>query len=246
MKNMKKGNTKIELNRWISANSKFSRRKATELINNRKVSVNSKTVDKPFVKIDPIKDKVKINGQKVILEESKKLQYLMINKPKGFVSSTKSDSSGSPPVTKLMPNSSGLYPAGRLDINSQGLIILTNDGNLTYKLTHPKSSIQKEYHVHVNGSVTHKKLNNLSSGVVLREGKTKMAKIEILSQDGKGTWMSITITQGKNRQIRRIFASVDLHVDVLIRVRIGSLSLGNLKLGESKQLSSKQVELLIE
>lgn len=236
----------IELNRWIAGNTKFSRRKATQLIKDKKVSVNNITIDKPYQKVNST-DAIKISGS-IIKPNSitEKLIYYAVNKPKGYVSSTRSDSSGSPPVTTLVKEVSRIYPVGRLDINSEGLIILTNDGDLTYKLTHPKSKVEKEYLVFVKGRVTNQKINTLQQGINLKEGKTKPVKIQINKIDNQGTWITIIISEGKYRQIRRMFASVDLHVIKLTRVRIGSLKLNKLKPGEHKTLSESEVKLLIK
>lgn len=243
---MKKKNTSTELNRWIAGNTQFSRRKATQLIKDKKVSVNNITTDKPYQKISST-DIVKISG-KIIKSNSatKKLIYYALNKPKGYVSSTRSDSSGSPPVTTLVREKSRIYPVGRLDIDSEGLIILTNDGDLTYKLTHPKSRVEKEYLVFVKGGVTNQKIDTLQKGIDLKEGKTKPIKIEINNINNQGAWITIIISEGKYRQIRRMFASVDLHVIKLTRVRIGSLKLNKLSSGKFKTLSDREVQLLIK
>ena len=243
---MKKKNIGIELNRWIANNTKFSRRKATQLIKDRKVSVNNVTTDKPYHKIS-LNDVVKISGKTIKSNpDTEKNIYYMLNKPKGYVSSTRSDSSGSPPVTTLVREESRIYPVGRLDIDSKGLIILTNDGDLTYKLTHPKSKVEKEYLVFVKGKVTNQKIDILQQGIDLKEGKTKPVKIEINKINNQGAWITIIISEGKYRQIRRMFASVDLHVIELTRVRIGSLRLNKPNPGEYKILSNKEVQLLIK
>jgi pseudouridine synthase len=234
----------IELNRWIANNTQFSRRKATQLIKDKKVSVNNISILKPYLKISPT-DQVKISGKVIKPNQSQENHiYYVINKPKGYVSSTRSDSSGSPPVTTLVREISRIYPVGRLDINSEGLMILTNDGDLTYKLTHPKSQIEKEYLVFVKGKVTNQKIDTLQQGIELKEGKTLPVKIKINEIESQGTWMSVIISEGKYRQVRRMFASVDLHVIKLTRVRIGSLKLNNLNPGEYRVLSSKEVQLL--
>lgn len=243
---MKKKSTSIELNRWIAGNTKFSRRKATQLIKDKKVSVNNTTTDKPYQRVGSA-DTVKISGS--IIKPNPDIDshiYYAVNKPRGYVSSTRSDSSGSPPVTTLVKAESRIYPVGRLDIDSDGLIILTNDGDLTYKLTHPKSKVEKEYLVFVEGSVTNQKIDSIQKGINLKEGAVKPIKITINNINNKGTWITIIINEGKFRQVRRMFASVDLHVIKLTRVRIGSLKLNKLNPGEHKILSDSEVQLLIK
>lgn len=243
---MKKKSTNIELNRWIASNTKFSRRKATQLIKDKKTSVNNTTTDKPYHKISP-DDVIKISGKTIESNpDTDNHIYYMLNKPKGYVSSTRSDSSGSPPVTTLIREKSRIYPVGRLDIDSEGLIILTNDGDLTYKLTHPKSKIEKEYLIFVKGNVTNQKIDTLQRGIDLKEGKTNPVKIKINKINNQGTWITVIISEGKYRQIRRMFASVNLHVIKLTRVRIGSLRLNKLNPGEYKILSEREVQLLIK
>lgn len=205
------------------------------------MKVNGSVTTNVALLVNPDKDKIEVNGKSVL--QSEQLVYYMLNKPRGYVS-TVSDPEGRKTVTSLFPSRLRLYPVGRLDIDSEGLILLTNDGNLAYTLTHPKYEVEKTYRVLIQGSPTNSQLNKLATGVKLKDGWTKPAQIEIFRHEEGDTWVDITIHEGRNRQVRRMCAYVGLEIKRLIRVRIGNLLLGDLTSGGCKKLTKEDILLL--
>jgi pseudouridine synthase len=232
----------IRLNKYLSQQGLASRRQADTLISEGKVLVNDQPA-KLGTTIDPDKDTVKFLG-KVVVSNKPELETYLVYKPLGYVSTT-SDPQGRPTVTSLVKSSTRLYPIGRLDQDSEGLILLTNDGDLAYRLTHPKHHVPKTYHALVTGNVTPAKLNRLRRGVMLKDGRTAPAQIEMIRPQGNKSLLSITIFEGRNRQIRRMFSTQKLEVEKLKRVAIGELELGDLKPGNSKKLDTKDLSSLL-
>lgn len=232
----------IRLNKYLSQQGLASRRQADTLISEGKVLVNDQPA-KLGTTIDPDKDTVKFLG-KVVVSNKPELETYLVYKPLGYVSTT-SDPQGRPTVTSLVKSSTRLYPVGRLDQDSEGLILLTNDGDLAYRLTHPKHHVPKTYHALVTGNVTPAKLNRLRRGVMLKDGRTAPAQIEMIRPQGNKSLLSITIFEGRNRQIRRMFSTQKLEVEKLKRVSIGELELGDLKPGNSKKLDTKDLSSLL-
>lgn len=232
----------IRLNKYLSQQGLASRRQADTLISEGKVLVNDQPA-KLGTTIDPDKDTVKFLG-KVVVSNKPELETYLVYKPLGYVSTT-SDPQGRPTVTSLVKSSTRLYPIGRLDQDSEGLILLTNDGDLGFKLTHPKHHVPKTYHALVTGNVTPAKLNRLRRGVMLKDGRTAPAQIEVIRPQGNKSLLSITIFEGRNRQIRRMFSTQKLEVEKLKRVSIGELELGDLKPGNSKKLDTKDLSSLL-
>lgn len=232
----------IRLNRYLSQRGLASRRDADELISQGLVAINGRQARLGDT-LDPAKDQVTISGQP-LSPTLPSLEYYLVNKPIGYVT-TVSDPEGRPTVTALVKSKHRLYPVGRLDQDSEGLVLLTNDGDLTYRLTHPKHHISKTYHVLATGSVTPVKLARLCRGVSLKEGKTAPAKISIIRSQGKKTLLSVTLYEGKNRQIRRMFSTQKLEVAKLKRVAIGNLQLGNLEPGTAQKLDREHLYSLL-
>lgn len=232
----------IRLNKYLSQQGLASRRQADTLIYQGKVLVNDQPA-KLGTTIDPDKDTVKFLG-KVVVSSKPEIETYLVYKPLGYVSTT-SDPQGRPTVTSLVKSPARLYPVGRLDQDSEGLILLTNDGDLAYRLTHPKHHVPKTYHALVTGNVTPTKLNRLRHGVMLKDGRTAPAQIEVIRPQGNKSLLSITIFEGRNRQIRRMFSTQKLEVEKLKRVAIGELELGGLKPGNSKKLDTKDLSSLL-
>ncbi|NMC35640.1 rRNA pseudouridine synthase [Candidatus Beckwithbacteria bacterium] len=235
-------NQNIRLNKYLAGLGVASRRAIDQLIEQGKVLVN----DKQAVvgqKIDPKTDKVLVNGKPV--DQQPELAYFLFHKPKGILSTTK-DTHFRKTVLDMVKVPYRLFPVGRLDKDSEGLILLTNDGELAYKLTHPKFHVPKTYHVTVLGRVNSHVLQNLKSGVDLEDGKTKPAQVKILSQIPHHTVLEIVLYEGRKRQIRRMCSVLHLHILRLIRVKIGNLELGDIKPGKLKRLSQKEVYKLTE
>ena len=214
-----------------------SRRSLADNIIKGNVSVNGKPVDNLKHPVNTEKDKVTINGKRVDLKP-KEIVCLMLHKPKGVLSTT-SDERGRATATKILPEeyrTTRLYPAGRLDKDTTGLLLLTNDGDLTYRLTHPKFEHEKEYLVQIKGKLTTEEKSRLERGIILEEGKTSPAKVEEASAAPYN--YSLTIHEGRKRQVRRMFERLKHPVLALKRIRIGNLYLGDLKEGEIKNAIS--------
>jgi pseudouridine synthase len=169
----------------------------------------------------------------------------MMNKPKGYVCTVKDDKDRKTVMDLLPNNAKRLFPVGRLDYDSEGLLILTNDGNLTFKLTHPRNEIPKTYLVKTEKPVTESDLSKLRAGVVIDGVKTKKPKIKLLDSTPEGARLHVTITEGRNREIRKMFETVNNHVDFLKRISIGDLTVSGLNRGDVRKLSEREVYYLI-
>jgi 23S rRNA pseudouridine2605 synthase len=222
-----------------------SRRRMSDAIKQGKVTVNGGVVEDFNHAINPVTDHVLVDGKAVDLSP-KETVYLMLNKPEGIVSTT-SDERGRRTVTDLLPEEYHhlrLYPVGRLDEDSTGLLLLTNDGDLTYRLTHPKFEHEKEYFVRIKVSLTTEEMRKLQAGIRLEDGMTHPARVEAISKSPFN--YSITIHEGRKRQVRRMFEHLKHPVLALKRVRIGKLYLGDLKEGEVKKLTAREVRTLLD
>ena len=234
----------IKLQAFLSRVGVASRRASEKLIEEGKITVND-TVAHIGQRINPQTDTVVFNGETLNSPENKK--YFIVNKPVGYISTT-SDELGRKSVLELLPKNvtERLFPVGRLDKESEGLLLLTNDGELTYKLTHPKFLVEKTYQVFVTRSLTFNALMHLRKGVKLKDGFTEPAKVERLTSDDSGAWLEITISEGRNRQVRRMFERVGYPVEELVRMSMGPLHLDMLNGAQVKELSKKEVELLFK
>jgi pseudouridine synthase len=221
-----------------------SRRGSEELIALGKVRVNGKPVTLPGLKIDPLRDRVEVDGRPVRKPEKK--IYILVYKPTGYVS-TVSDPQGRRKVIDLLHGiKQRVYPAGRLDYDSEGLLLLTNDGELTYALTHPRHEIPKTYQALVQGVPDMAQLDELKKGVVLADGPTAPAKVRLLKNKGDSALLEITIHEGKNRQVRRMCEHIGHPVLGLRRVSIGPLNIGDLQRGRYRHLTTREVKMLMK
>lgn len=227
----------MRLNKYISQSGLTSRRGADQLIFSEKVKVNGQIIREPGYIVEK-EDEVKIGGQ-IIRIESK--VYYMLNKPVGYMSSLK-DPHYNKFVVDLVDTNQRVYPVGRLDIDSRGLIILTNDGDLTNKLTHPSYLIKKKYLVETNVPLTTSDKKKLEEGVIIDKKYLVNGKINSLGQNK----YEIIISEGKNRQIRKMIGSVNKEVVDLVRIQMGSLELGNLQEGHYRPLSTEEIKNLKE
>lgn len=234
----------VRLQKYIAMCGAASRRKAEELIADGRVTVNGTTVTEQGVKIEIGADKVSLNGEE--LRPVSKKYYIMLNKPAGYVS-TVSDQFERPTVIDLLSEEikTRIFPVGRLDYETEGLLLLTNDGDFTYKVTHPKYELGKTYIATVGGGLTVAGINTLRRGVKLDEFKTSPAEVEILDTVPGATDVKITIHEGKNRQVRRMFEAVGVKVLNLKRVSIGKVELGNLPLGRWRYLTTHEINYLM-
>ena len=232
----------MRINKFIAQCGIASRRKAEELILSGKVSVNGEVCTNLATNVDEM-DSVFVNGNQIYLPNN--LEYYMLNKPKGYVCSA-SDDRGRKTVIDLIPTNARIFPVGRLDYDSEGLLLLTNDGELTYKLTHPKNEIEKTYVVNIEGDVSNDELNRLQKGVTIDGGvKFSPCKIKRVIMPNKNqSRFEIILHEGKNREIRRMFEAIGKNVAFLKRVKIADLKLGGLNRGEYRKLSTKEVNYL--
>lgn len=218
-----------------------SRRTSEEFIASGRVTVNGR-VATLGMKADPVSDKIELDGKPIASRES--LVYIALYKPRGVLSSVKSPDPR-PTLRDLVPVSEHVYPVGRLDIDSEGLILLTNDGDLTNRLTHPRYGHEKEYRVLVARHPDEKQLATWRRGVVLEDGyQTLPAKVRFESFKGKGAWLRVTMHEGRKRQIREIGSRLGLPIVKIIRTRISSLELGSLKPRQWRKLNPKEIEKL--
>lgn len=228
------------LNKYIASSGLCSRRKADELIEQGIVAVNGKTVTELGYLVQP-KDKVFVNKK---LIHPVKHEYYRFYKPAGYIT-TCDDEKGRKTIYDLLPEKlAGLKPVGRLDKDSTGLLILTNDGDLINALTHPSVKVPKVYMVTVNAQVTRAELEQMANGIEIEPNKVAYADIQVLEIDSKHTEMQITLYQGMNRQIRKMFEHFGYEVKVLKRVRHATLSLEGLRRGEFKPIKPAQIKEL--
>ena len=230
---------KIRLQKVLAERGVASRRAAEVLIVEGKVKVNGQVITELGTKVDPDIDRIIIDGHK--LPEKSKLRYILLYKPAGWITSVK-DERGRRTVIDLLDGiKERIYPVGRLDYDTSGLLLLTNDGELTNKLLHPAKEVDKTYQALVEGDVTKDKLNNLRNGVMLDDGFTAPAKVKLLRKKDSKSMLELTIHEGKNRQVRRMLAVVDLKCFHLKRVRFAFLTLDNLRMGEWRELTPEEV-----
>lgn len=218
-----------------------SRRKCEELIVSGRVRVNGETVSILGSKVDPEHDLIEVDGKPIALPRQH--TYLILNKPVGYVCTAR-DPQGRPTIMDLIPQGKRLYPVGRLDIDSEGLVLLTDDGDLTQRLTHPSQEHEKEYLVLVEGHPNSHTLQRLQEGIALDDGLTWPAEVRVLGQESGGTWLRFVIHEGRKRQLRRMCQAVGHPVRRLIRIRIGPLRLGELSVGQYRRLTKEETFLL--
>ena len=232
----------VKLQKYFSDCGIMSRRAAEDEIKKGKVTVNGEVADLGL-RIDPDCDIVTYKGKRVLPLDSEKT-YILLNKPRGTVT-TLSDEKGRPTVISLLSGlSTRVYPVGRLDFDSDGLLLLTNDGELTNRLTHPRHQIPKIYHVTVKGDVNAEQLSKLSSALVIDGYRILPVNTEIIKKAPSSTTLKMTLYEGRNRQIRKMCALCDLSVLSLTRVALGNITLGNLPVGKWRYLSEAEVSYL--
>lgn len=231
----------MRLNKFLSNSGVASRRKCDQLIEEGKVFVNGKVAPQGMV-IDEKKDKVTIEGKVITLPSS--FVYIKLNKPKGYAC-TAHDEKGRKTIYDLVKCDERLFSIGRLDYDTEGLIILTNDGDFANKVAHPRYHMEKEYRVTVEGEIKESELAVMRKGVVVDGERMPSARVERLSFDGKNTKLSVVIDEGQNRQIRRMFEAIGRDIKLLKRVRIGEVKLGGLSRGEYKDLTEAELNSLV-
>ena len=232
------------LQKIISRAGVASRRKAEELMSHGLVSVNGKTVTELGAKADTVKDSIKVRGKRINQAPPKPI-YLMLNKPKGFVTTT-DDPEGRRTIMDLLGRyRKSVYPVGRLDYSSEGLLFLTNDGDLANRLTSARYGVSKTYQVKANGSLTVEQLDRFRTGIKLDGRMTAPAKIRLI-RAAANPWYEVVLHQGRNRQIRRMFQRLGLLGEKIRRVKVGPVSLRSVEVGGVRPLSDYELERLLK
>ena len=231
----------MRLNKYIANAGIASRRKADELTKNGNVKINGHVMKEPGYDVLP-DDTVEVNGR--VIEQNEKKVYIALNKPRGFVT-TMSDDKDRLTVADLVSDiPERIFPVGRLDYNTSGLLLMTNDGELANRLAHPKHHVEKTYRAKVAGVLSGKKLNRLRKGVDIGGFVTSPAKVTLIKQTQRSAVAEITIHEGKNRQVRRMFKAIGHPVLELCRTGLGDLTIGRLAVGQCRKLSPAEVEYL--
>jgi 23S rRNA pseudouridine2605 synthase len=231
----------------IAASGIASRREAERMIAAGRVSVNKKVIKVQGVKVDPDKDDICVDG-KSIKTVTEKI-YLMLNKPRGVLC-TASDPENRKTIFNLLGDTASsqgakrVFHVGRLDYNSEGLILLTNDGELTHMLTHPSNLVPRVYQVRIQGEVDSKVIKRIVDGVQLDDGKAQAIDAQVIRRNPKSTWVELTLLEGRNRLVRRLFEAVGCHVLRLIRVSYGGIQLGNLRPAKFRKLTKTELGTL--
>ncbi|MDK2926633.1 MAG: rRNA synthase [Bacillota bacterium] len=228
------------LQKLIAQAGLASRRRAEELIARGLVQVNGETVTELGAKADLERDTITVQGKKL---PSPRRLYLLINKPRGYVTTVR-DPQGRPTVLDLVGTRERVFPVGRLDLDSEGLLILTNDGRLAYLLTHPRFQVEKVYEAWVHGKPRPEDLAALLSGVLLEDGPARVQAVEVLGTWRGGSRLAVTMVEGRKREVRRLLAAVGFPVERLIRRRLGPLPLGSLPAGRFRPLTAGEVAAL--
>ncbi len=231
----------MRINKYLAECGIASRRNCDKLIEEGLVTVNGKTCSLGL-EVDPANDVIIVDEKRV--NNVKKFSYYMMNKPKGYVCTVKDDK-GRKTVMDLLPPSVGrVFPVGRLDYDSEGLLILTNDGDLCNRLLHPSNEIPKTYLVKIEGFLDYDAIERLKRGVYIDGVKTKKCNIKIADESKEFTKYYVTVTEGRNREIRKMFLTEKKEVKFLKRVKIGDLTLSGLDRGSVRKLSNEEVEYL--
>ena len=232
---------KVRLQKFLANSGVASRRKCEELILEGKISVNGKVVNELGIKIDPAVDKVEYCGKPI--HNTEKLVYILLNKPIGYVT-TANDQFNRDTVLDLVKVKERVVPVGRLDMYTSGALILTNDGDFVYRVTHPKHEITKTCTVTVHGIITNEAVEKLRQGVEIEDYVTRPAKVKILKTDEEKniSRLEITIHEGKNRQVRKMCEAVGSKVIALHRSKIGDIGVKDLKLGNWRYLSESEIK----
>ena len=231
----------MRINKYIAGSGLCSRRKADELILNGNVKVNGAVLKEPGYDVQE-GDKVTVNG--VDLAEQEESVYYLLNKPIGYITTAK-DEQDRATVLDLVPDiGERVFPVGRLDMNTSGALILTNDGKAAYRLSHPKNEVFKTYHALVKGVLSKEKLWKLRNGIDIGGYVTKPARVTFLKENKNSTLLEISISEGKNRQVRKMCKAVGNPVQELHRVSIGEVKLGRLKEGTVRKLTKAEIEYI--
>lgn len=228
----------MRLQKYIAEAQVASRRKAEEMILDGRVSVNGKIITELGTKVESDSDVVIVDGKEIHICE--KLVYIMLNKPEGCVTTVKDQFNRKSVMDYVSDVKERIYPVGRLDYDTSGLLIMTNDGEMTYRLTHPKHNVDKTYIAHVDRKPDERDMEKFRKGIVIDGRKTAEAEIQIV-KEGKLTELEIKIREGRNRQVRKMCAAINCNVVKLKRIATGKLELGELEKGKYRYLDEKEI-----
>ena len=234
----------MRINKYIALCGVASRRKAEELILNNRVKVNDKIVTELSYQVDEENDIVKVDDK--VIKEEQKLVYILLNKPEGYITTVK-DQFDRPSVLDLVRDiKERVYPIGRLDYETSGLLLLTNDGDLTYKLTHPKHEVEKTYLARVKGKPNRNEIENFKNGLKIEDYTTAKAKLKIVKYDEKKdvSILEIKIHEGKNRQVRKMCKAINHPVLRLKRVAMGKIKIQDCEIGKYRYLTEEEIKYL--
>ncbi|GAA0100983.1 pseudouridine synthase [Paraclostridium bifermentans] len=234
----------MRINKYIASCGIASRRKAEELIIENRVKVNGKIVNELSFQINEAEDKVEVDGKAIGLEEE--LVYIMLNKPEGYVTTVKDQFDRKSVIDLVKGVGARVYPIGRLDYETSGLLLLTNDGDLTYKLTHPKHEVDKTYVATVKGIPNESEINNFEKGLYIEDYKTAPAKIKIVKKNIEKNYAvcEIKIHEGRNRQVRKMCRAINHPVMNLRRKAMGKIVLKDVEIGQYRYLTNDEVNYL--
>jgi 23S rRNA pseudouridine2605 synthase len=231
----------MRLNKFLGQAGVSSRRGADLLIQSGRVTVNGIKTGKLGILIDEKKDEIRVNGKKVSLPE--KFVYILLNKPKGCLCTVK-DSFGRPTVMDLVGKDKKVFPVGRLDLDTEGVLLLTNDGELAYRLTHPKFQVEKTYLVTLKGEINEKILKKFYKGIKLEDGEIGKGEAKIIKIEKGNSVLELKLREGRKREIKRMCRAVGLSVTNLVRIKFANLTANNLNPGAWRYLKEKEIENL--
>lgn len=228
----------MRINKFLAECGVASRRAADKLVEDGEVKINGRTCALGD-EVDENADTVTVGGNVVFA--AKKHEYYIMNKPKGYVCTVKDDKGRKTVMDLLPPNVGRIYPVGRLDYDSEGLLLFTNDGDLSFRLTHPKNEIPKTYLVKIEGSISEEALRRIRNGVLVDGRPTGKCTVKVVDENREGVKLHITVTEGRNRQVRKMFEAVGKEVKFLKRIKIGELTLKGLDRGSVRKLSAEEI-----
>ncbi len=230
----------MRLNRFLAKAGIASRRAADRLLTEGRVAVNGHKVTEPGLVVDEVADEITFDGQRLRLPDE--YVYLLVNKPSGYLVTCR-DEFKRPIVLDLVPGYERLVrPVGRLDLDSSGVLLLTNDGELAFRLSHPRYKVDKKYRVKCQGLIPDEELKTLGEGLDMEDGRTWPAKVELIARNNNSTTFYITLHEGRKRQIRRMCSAIGHGVVSLKRIEYGGISLGKLRSGAYRHLKKSEVE----
>ena len=234
----------MRINKYIASCGVASRRKAEELILNKKVKVNGRLIEELSFQVDEYKDTVEVDGVKISLDEE--TVYILLNKPEGYITTVKDQFDRESVLDLVTDIKERVYPIGRLDYETSGLLLLTNDGDLTYKLTHPKHEVDKTYVARVKGKLTPDEIKMFKSGLKIEDYVTAPAKLKVIRYDEKTnvSLVEIKIHEGKNRQVRQMCKAINHPVLRLKRTAMGKIRIGECEIGKYRYLTEDEVKYL--